>query len=111
MMNDQEFTQEEFIDDLAIAIDTLTVENFAMRSQMKALEEALLAVIITHPETKESMLEGYASRLKDGIGLIELIKDIMHHEIGEELVERMKVEMQEHVNKILLMRQPKDLLN
>lgn len=110
-MNDQEFTQEEFVDDLAIAVDTLTVENFAMRSQMKALEETVLALIITHPETKNSMLEGYASRLKDGIGLIELIKDIMHHEIGEELVEKKKVEMQEHADKILAMREQKDLLN
>lgn len=110
-MNDQEFTQEEFVDDLAIAIDSLTVENFTMRSQIKALEETLLAVIITHPETKDSMLEGYASRLKEGIGLIELTKDIMHHEIGEELVEKKKVTIQEHVDKILSMREPKDLLN
>lgn len=110
-MNDQEFTQEEFVEDLAIAVDTLTVENFAMRSQMKALEETVLALIITHPETKKSMLEGYASRLKDGIGLIEFVKEIMHHEIGEELVEKKKVEMQEHADKILAMRERKDLLN
>ena len=57
------------------------------------------------------MLTGYASRLKEGIGLIEFVKDIMHHEIGEELVEKKKAEIQEHADKILAMREQKDLLN
>ena len=110
-MNDQNFNQEDFIEDLALAIDTLTVENFAIRSQMKALEETVLALIITHPDTKDSMLEGYASRLKDGIGLIELTKDLMHLEGSEEIVDNKKAEMQTCVDKILAMREQKDLLN
>lgn len=110
-MNDQDFNQEDFIEDLALAIDTLTVENFAIRSQMKALEETVLALIITHPETKDSMLEGYASRLKDGISLLEITKDLMHLEGSEEIVESKKAEMQTCVDKILAMRVQKDLLN
>lgn len=110
-MTDQDLNQQSLIDELEIAVDALTVENFAMRSQMKALEEIVLALVITHPETQDSMLEGYASRLKEGVGLIDLVDDILLTEESAEIVARKKDAIREHVNKILAMRSQKDLAN
>ncbi len=110
-MTDQDSNQQSLIDELEIAVDALTVENFAMRSQMKALEEIVLALVVTHPENRESMLEGYASRLKEGVGLIDLVDDMLLTEESAEIVAHKKDAIREHVNKILAMRSRKDLAN
>ena len=68
------------VKELSSLMDLLIIENFELKTKVKALEELMLALASLHPECSTSIRTGYASRLLGDIPMLGLLTDLMHSE-------------------------------
>lgn len=75
---------EELSDEIYYNVDMLTIEVFSIKSQLKAMEELLLANCALHPEVTSRMRNAYAKCLTEEIPLLQLIEPMLLTEEGSD---------------------------
>ena len=69
-------------------MDLLLIENFELKTKIKALEELMLALASRHSECSMSIRTAYASRLLEDIPRLGLLTDLMHSEESLSMLQR-----------------------